>query len=287
MLLSKSFLGMWEKNRHILSRCCAILNSFLSLFLISPKGENIWIYEYFHSSIVNSLIIIGRKWQCKQPSSEKHMNTWISEWEPLWANVLLSGEVWVRAVYTVQSSCGELLFYGFCWKLSSETKSLSQGMPLNPSSFQPLFVSADFLKYNIENSSQRQKAINMIICIFHSPVYYVYVPQRSNSFKLVHRKYSSLSPLSDWRRTTLTSVYYLEMYWISGATVFLTVSVIVSVIGVHICLVSLAECCKKGKVEKEGEITMIYTVSWKLSETSKVSQGHASWLVPRWEDCCP
>lgn len=122
---------------------------FLSIFLISPKGgeKNLWIYEYFHSSIVNSLIIIWRKWQCKQPTSEKHMNTWICKWEPLWANVL-SGAVWVRAVYTVQSSCGELLFYGFCWKLSSETKNLSQGMPLNPSSFQPLFVSADLLKYN-------------------------------------------------------------------------------------------------------------------------------------------
>lgn len=172
----------------------------------------------------------------------------------------------------------------FCWKPSSETKSLSQGNAIkSPSSSQPLFVSADFLKYNAGNSSLRQKAINMIICLFHSPVYHVYVPQRSNSFKRVHWKYFSLSLHSDWRRTTLTSVRYLEMYCISGPTVSLTVSVIVSVIkgeegGGHICLVNLAEHCKKSSDKKKKKKNSQWFIQSRESsvKTSKVSQGHAS-----------
>lgn len=34
------------------------------------------IHDYFHSTMeVHSLVIIRRKWQCKPPSSDKHMNT--------------------------------------------------------------------------------------------------------------------------------------------------------------------------------------------------------------------
>lgn len=39
-----------------------------------------WLFLFYYGSAL--LTIIRRKWQCKPPSSDKHMNTWIYEWEP-------------------------------------------------------------------------------------------------------------------------------------------------------------------------------------------------------------
>lgn len=43
---------------------------------------------------------MGGKRQRKPASSDKHMNTWIWEWEPSQADVLSSAEFWTWAVYT-------------------------------------------------------------------------------------------------------------------------------------------------------------------------------------------
>lgn len=79
-----------------------------------------WLFLFYYGSA--SLTIIRRKWQCKPPSSDKHMNTWIYEWEQMccWVE-----RFWAWAVYIVELNSRELLFYAFCWKLSRRRVSLS------------------------------------------------------------------------------------------------------------------------------------------------------------------
>lgn len=99
---------------------------------------------YFHSATEeHSLTIIKRKWQRKLPSSDKHMNLWICEWEPQRANVMLSG---TRAVYIVELHCEGLLIYTFCWKLSLDEELLADWMLLHSSSSQPFFECAPPMK---------------------------------------------------------------------------------------------------------------------------------------------
>lgn len=98
-------------------------------------------HDYFHSSMkMHSLVITGRKWRCKKQSSEKHTNTWISEWETLWANVLLSEEAWA-----LQRVAAESCSFVVSGKNCRDKGSLS-GNAIKSISFHPLLVYTDFMK---------------------------------------------------------------------------------------------------------------------------------------------
>lgn len=148
--------GVGKPSTFGLSLC--ISHHFSCRFSISRKTTtNVYlgvheIHDYFHSTMeVLSLTIIRRKWQRKPASSDKHMNTWICEWEPKRANVLLSGEVWAWAVYIVESSGREqwqraALSWVQLNTVCLDGESLSVDAVKSSVFPQPLFVCTHFMK---------------------------------------------------------------------------------------------------------------------------------------------
>lgn len=186
------------------------------------------IGDYFHSTTeVHSLIIIRRKWQCKPPSSDKHMNTWICEWEPQRANVLSSGEVWARAVYIVESSCGVPLLSWFLPKncVSRPRVPLSISLSVNAIKllffFQPLFVAPAQILWSTDGNLLIEVKSNQYdnLRVFHSPASgpCLCSPTRVIHFNVSAENIFLLFLRCDWHRTAHTSSHYLELYRNPGA----------------------------------------------------------------------